>query len=114
MIARYLKPELIMDDQLLLSIYHRLFDNDSARYPAKCVYSDSVIALIHVLGVLHDRSMRWAHKKTNWPLWMRRLKPPGYSQLMRRLQAKSVRLLIATLNLEFRRWLPNSTEKFCD
>jgi hypothetical protein len=58
--------------------------------------------------------MRWAHAKRNWPLWMRRLGRPGYSQLMRRLKTKAVRLLIVRLNLEFRNELPDGGEKFCD
>jgi hypothetical protein len=103
-----------MDDQLLLSVYHRLFDFGNIRRPAGCRFSDSIVVLIHILAVVRDRSMRWAHDQRNWPLWMRRLDRPSYSQLMRRLRSMPVRRLIATLNLEYRRWLPCSTEKFCD
>jgi hypothetical protein len=103
-----------MDDQLLLCIYHRLFDPGNIRRPAGCRFSDSIIVLIEVLAVIRGRSMRWAHDRRNWPLWMRRLQHPSYSQLMRRLRSTPVRRLIATLNLEYRRWLPCSTEKFCD
>jgi hypothetical protein len=103
-----------MDGQLLLSVYHRLFDSGNLRRASGCVYSDSTIALIHVLSVLRGRSMRWAHDKRNWPLWMRRLDRPSYSQLMRRLLTRPVRLLIAQLSVEFRNQLPRSSEKFCD
>jgi len=103
-----------MDDQLLLLLYHRLFDPGKFRDTYGCFFSDSSIALIHFLGVIRGRSMRWAHQKRNWPLWMRRLSCPSYSQLMRRLKGESVRKLIAGLCLEFRNELPHSKEKFCD
>jgi hypothetical protein len=103
-----------MDDQLLLSVYHRLFDPGNIRRPAGCRFSDSIVVLIYVLGAIRGRSMRWAHDRSNWPLWMRRLERPSYSQLMRRLRSTPVRRLIVALNLEYRRWLPRSTEKFCD
>ena len=45
---------------------------------------------------------------------MRWLKPPSYSQLMRRLATPSVQRLIAQLNAEFRGRLPCSRKKFCD
>jgi hypothetical protein len=103
-----------MDDQLLLSIYHRLFNSENIRQPTHCHFSDSIIVLIHFLAVIRDRSMAWAYQKSNWPLWMRRLERPSYSQWMRRLRMPSARLLIATLNLEYRNTLPCSAEKFCD
>ncbi len=103
-----------MDDQLLLLLYHRLFDPGKFRPAYGCVYSDAIIVLVHFVSVIRDRSMRWAHSKRNWPLWMRRLECPGYSQLMRRLKTQPVKLLIAELNLEFRRELPDGAEKFCD
>jgi len=103
-----------MDDQLLLHLYHRLFDPGKFHDSYGCLYSDSVIALIHFLGVIRDRSMHWAHNKRNWPLWMRRLDRPSYSQLMRRLKTPSLKRLIARLCLEFRDELPRSNEKFCD
>ena len=103
-----------MDDQLLLHLYHRLFDFGKFQNSYGCIYSDSVIALVHFLSVIRDRSMLWAHNKKNWPLWMRRLSCPSYSQLMRRLKSKPVKVLIAQLCLEFRGELPHSDEKFCD
>lgn len=103
-----------MDDQLLNHLYHRLCAADKVQRPINCVYSDSIVVLIYFLGVIRDRSPRWARQKRNWPLWMRRLEPPSYSQLMRRLATPSVQRLIAQLNGEFRGQLPCSREKFCD
>jgi hypothetical protein len=103
-----------MDDQLLLSVYHRLFDAGNVRRTAGCLFSDSIIVLVHVLAVIRDRSRLWAYQKRNWPLWMRRLDRPSYSQLMKRLRTRPVRELIAKLNIEYRAWLPRSAEKFCD
>jgi hypothetical protein len=103
-----------MDDQLFNHLYHRLYAPDKVQRPAHCLYSDSIVVLIYFLGVVRDRSPRWARQKSNWPLWMRRLEPPSYSQLMRRLATPPVRRLIAQLNAEFRGQLPRSTEKVCD
>jgi hypothetical protein len=103
-----------MDDQLLLHLYHRLFEPGNSSRPSGCVYSNSIVVLIYFLAVLRDRSLRWAHERRNWPLWMRRLQRPSYSQLMRRLKTRSVLTLIAHLNLEFRAALPSGSDKFCD
>ena len=45
MIALGLKQELIMDDRLLLHLYHRLFDRCKATRPPRCVYDDAITAL---------------------------------------------------------------------
>jgi hypothetical protein len=103
-----------MDDQLLNHLYHRLCAPDTVQRPANCVYSDSVVVLTYFLGVIRERAPRWAHDKRNWPLWMRRLARPSYSQFARRLATPSVQRLIAQLNGEFRGQLPCSAEKFCD
>jgi hypothetical protein len=103
-----------MDDQLLNHLYHRLLAPGKVQHPANCQYSDSILVLIYFLGVLRGRSPHWAQDKRNWPLWMRRLKCPSYSQLERRLSTDSVQQLIAELNQEFRHQLPSSGEKFCD
>jgi hypothetical protein len=103
-----------MDDQLLLHLYHCLFDRGNVQHAPGCRYSDSVIALIHFLAVTRDRSPRWAAARANWPLWMRRLPCPSYSQLMKRLRTVPVARLIRRLNDEFRGRLPRSGEKVCD
>lgn len=103
-----------MDDQLFLHLYHRLFDDDNVQYAPHCQYSDSIIVLIYFLAVLRDRSPRWAWEKKNWPLWMRRLKPPSYSQFNRRLKTPSVQQWLQELCREFRDQLPHSAQKFCD
>src|SRR5215831_14649604 len=107
-----------MDDQLLLQIYHRLFDPDKnkadPRPSVACVYSDALIVLIYLLGCLRDRSPRWAVDRRNWPLWMRRLASPSYSQLMKRLKTYPVQRLLALLFLQFRDRLPSSAWKFAD
>lgn len=103
-----------MDDQLLLYLYHRLFDSDKLQAASRCHYSDSLIVLIYFLAVIRGRSPRWACQKRNWPLWMRRLTCCSYSQFNRRLKTPSVVELIARVNLEFRSQLPDSDEKICD
>lgn len=107
-----------MDDQLLLHIYHRLFDPGKSKgdpHPSVgCVYPDAVIVLIYVLACVRDRSPRWAANRRNWPLWMRRLAGPGYSQFMKRLKTDPVRRLLALLFLEYRDGLPASATKYAD
>ena len=107
-----------MDDQLLLHIYHRLFDSDKTRgdpHPSVgCVYSDALIVLIYMLACIRDRSPRWASKKHNWPLWMRRLDGPSYSQLMKRLKTYPVQRLLALLFMEYRDKLPVSAKRYAD
>ena len=105
-----------MDDQLLLHLYHRLFDdaNIEPAGAAHFTYSDSIVVLVYFVGVVRERSCKWAWNKGNWPLWMRRLERPSYSQFMRRLRTPSVHALIGRLNDEFRALLPRSDEKFCD
>lgn len=103
-----------MDDQLLNVLYHRLYAPGKVPRPANCRYSDALVVLIYFLGVVRERSPRWARQPRNWPLWMRRLKPPSYSQLMRRLATPSVQDLIADVNAEARDRLPRAGEKVCD
>ena len=56
-----------MDDQLLNHLYHRLYAPDKVQRPSNCLYSDSTVVLIYFLGVIRDRSSRWARQKRNWP-----------------------------------------------
>jgi hypothetical protein len=103
-----------MDDQLLLHLYHRFFDDASAAARGRYVYGDGIVMLIYFLAVIRDRSPRWAWHRHNWPLWMRRLACPSYSQLLRRLKSASVQQRLMTLNRELRERLPQSKHKFCD
>jgi hypothetical protein len=104
-----------MDDELLRFLYHRWFGLASRRGCRRGKFSDGVIVLIYLLGVLHDRSPRWAANRHNWPLWLRRVLPsPSYSQLMRRLKTTSARQLIDQISADCRQRFPPSQLKFCD
>jgi len=103
-----------MDDQLLRHLYHRLFNHATPQPPRGCIYSDSIIVLIYFLAALRDRSPRWACRRGNWPLWMRRLRCPSYSQFIRRLKTSAVSRLLTQLNSELRASLPHSRDKVCD
>lgn len=103
-----------MDDQLLLHLYHRLFDAGKLQSPPDCHYSDSIIVLIYFLAALRQRSPHWACERKNWPLWMRRLQCPSYSQFNRRLKTPSVQQLFRQLGQAFRDQLPRSSAKLCD
>jgi len=104
-----------MDDELLRILYRRLISSATPSGPARCRFPDGVIGLIYLLAVLRDRSPRWALQRRNWPLWMRGpVRPPSYSQFIRRLKSPSVRRLLEQLNAEFRDRLPRQQLKFCD
>ena len=104
-----------MNDELLLSrMYHRLFHDPSLAQTAGCVYSDASIAFAHFLAKQQNRSMLWASDQHNWPICYRRVRLPGYSQIMRRLKTASIQALLRRLEAEFRAALPDSREKICD
>lgn len=106
--------EVTMDGELLRHLYHHLFHGTICRRPRRCAYGDAVVVFIYLFSVLGDRSMRWAYQKRNWPLWARHLRPPSYSQLMRRLRTSSIQRCMGQLNVAFRNRLPCSAEKVVD
>lgn len=103
-----------MDDQLLRSLYHELIVASKPRRPRRCTYDDNLIVFIYFFGVLNNASMRWAHDRRNWPLWMRRLPRISYSEFMRRLSTDSVRQRITEFNATLRARLPDTNEKSVD
>ncbi len=103
-----------MESELLLSIYHRLFPSTSSNIRGHFRYSDAIVSLIYLFGVLYDRSTCWAHNKKNWPLWARRLQFPSYSQLMRRLKKPQVMQMIQQMNQEFHGPMEAGNDKICD
>jgi transposase len=103
-----------MDSQLLRQLYQDLIVNGKSQRPWRCTYDDNLILFIHAFGVLQNASMRWAHDRRNWPLWMRRLPSISYSEFMRRLARPAVQQQLAELNDQFRAQLPRSREKCVD
>lgn len=103
-----------MDGELLRHLYHQLFHHSTSRRPLRCVYADNVVVFLYLLSVVAGRSMRWAYPKRHWPLWARHLRPPSYSQVMRRLQTASVEDCITRMNEMFRDRLPRSSDKVVD
>ena len=103
-----------MDGELVRMLYHELFHRRKLRTAARCCYQDSVILWIHFLAVVHDRSNHWAHHRSNWPIWARRLPRPSYSQLMRRLKEPAIQVHIHDLNQAIRARLPQSPNKAVD
>jgi hypothetical protein len=99
-----------MDDELLSSLYHFLIGH---RNPF-CTYGDGHITLIYFFAVIRGRSGRWACQEKNWPLWLRRLPLPSYSQFNRRLKTPGVEALIRRVNTHFRDKLPGGNEKILD
>lgn len=103
-----------MDGELLRQLYHELFHRRNLTTPPRCNYHDSAILWIYFLAVLRDRSNRWAHRTSNWPLWARRIPRPSYSQLMRRLKTHSIQKHIRQLDHDIRTQLPRSCDKAVD
>jgi hypothetical protein len=104
-----------MDDELLRFLYHRLLGSASSKGHRRGKFSDGVIVLIYLLGVLRDRSAHWAADQRNWPLWLRRVLPcPSYSQFIRRLKTATARQLIDRISAQYRQRLPHSQLKLCD
>lgn len=106
-----------MDGKLLLEVYHRLFPSPASVVRRRCLYSDAIVALIHCFAALTNHSLRWAHDKSNWPLWARRLKFPSYSQLNRRVKCPSVQALVESVGSAARAELsdlPGPSEKVLD
>jgi hypothetical protein len=104
-----------MEDELLHVLYHGLIADARDCVRGRCKFSDQVIGFIYLLAVAHDRSPRWAIDPRHWPLWLRRvLRPPSYSQLMRRLRTPSVRRYLNQLNEQWRDRLPRQLGKCCD
>lgn len=101
-----------MDDQLLSAVYHALFDDPAPTW--RCVYGDNLIALIEFFRVGRQLSARQALRRPHWPLWLRRLKFPSYSQFNRRVKTDSVQQLITRLGQRFRRSIPAAHTKIID
>jgi len=106
--------EVTMDGELLRHLYHQLFHHSTPHWPRRCNYTDNVVVFVYLLSVVTGRSMRWGYQKRHWPLWARHLRPPSYSQVMRRLQTASVQDYITRMNDMFRDQLPRSSEKVID
>jgi hypothetical protein len=103
-----------MDGQLLRALYHELLVAGKHQRPRRCTYSDNLIVFLYFFAVLQNASLRWAHDRRHWPLWMRRLPRISYSEFLRRLATASVRQLIEGLNQDLRARLPQTREKCVD
>jgi hypothetical protein len=86
-----------MEHQLWKSIVVLLSDVCKARKPTICDFSDEDIVKVHYWAVIHDRPIRWACQRHNWPLWHRRQALPSETTMSRRLRSKSVRALLNAL-----------------
>lgn len=103
-----------MDDELLKSLYHYLIPHRNGQGGPRCFYKDGLLTLIYFFAVIRDRSGRWACRRANWPLHLRRLVLPSYSQFNRRLKTPAVASLIRQVNDDFRQKLPCGGDKLID
>jgi hypothetical protein len=91
-----------MEDELwreLYGIVKRLAKGKRQR----CTYSAADVLLVHLFGVLRDRSTRWACQRRHWPIWWRRgRKLPSPSTMSRRLYEADVQELFIDLEQAIR------------
>ncbi len=86
-----------MEHQLWLSIVNVLTSIHKAPKPADFDFSDADIVKVFYWSVIHDRPIRWACRRWNWPSWQRRKPLPSESTMSRRLRTESVQILLNTL-----------------
>jgi Transposase DDE domain len=79
-----------VEHQLWMAIVAVLATLDNAPKPADFDFSDEDIVKVHYWAVLHDRPIRWACQRRNWPLAQRRRRLPSEATMSRRLRSRSV------------------------
>lgn len=102
-----------MDDELR-AVYRLLFPPRVPVATAGCTFPDAVIALIELFRVGRHLSMAAAMQRKRWPLWMRHLKTPGYSQVNRRVKTHAVQQLIQRVGQHFAKQSPHTHDKAID
>jgi Transposase DDE domain len=86
-----------MEHQLWKEIVRLLQELDKPRPKAAQEFSDEAIVKVWYWAVLHDRPVRWACQRRNWPIHLRKQPLPSESWMSRRLRRDSVRALLAQL-----------------
>src|SRR3954469_16244868 len=86
-----------MEHQLWKEIVRLLQELDKPRPKAAQEFPDEAIVKVWYWAVLHDRPVRWACQRRNWPIHLRKQPLPSESWMSRRLRRASVRALLAQL-----------------
>jgi hypothetical protein len=86
-----------MEHQLWNSIVSLLAELDKPWTSAVFDFSDERIVKVWYWAVIHDRPVRWACQRRNWPLPLRRQPMPSDATMSRRLRSASVRSLMRQL-----------------
>lgn len=102
-----------MDDELR-AVYRFLFPPRTPVNTPGCTFPDAVIVLIELFRVGRHLSMAAAMQRRRWPLWMRHLAAPGYSQFKRRVKTATVQQRIRDLGEHFARQCPRVGDKAVD
>ena len=102
-----------MDDEFR-AVYRILFPARTPVRTAGCTYPDALIALIELYRVGRHLSMRAGMRRRRWPLWMRRLRTPSYSQFKRRVATDAVQQLIQRVGDHFASRCPRTNDKTID
>lgn len=109
-----------MDGELLRQLYHRLFEDRQLQKNFGCRYSDAAVLLIYFVAALSNHSLYWAHDKRHWPLWLRQVPIPSYSQTRKRLKWPRIQKHLQRLDQQLRGELKgastdaDSSLKICD
>lgn len=95
-----------MEDELWRELYRTVHKLGKGRKPKGATFTDAEIALTFLWAVIHDRSNRWACKRPNWPVHLRRRRLPSESALSRRLRTEGVQKLLCRTEEHWRPHAP--------
>jgi len=103
-----------MDGELFRRLYKAAGEVASKSVGRRCSFSDLEVLLTFVLAAVANKSVSWACRRGNWPLWCWRVNVPTPSTMSRRTRTKRFKLLLLLLNESLRAQLPGSPLKFLD
>jgi hypothetical protein len=86
-----------MEHQLWKAIVAVLEALDKTRKTTAFDFSDEDIVKVYYWAVIHDRPVSWACCRRNWPIHLRKRKPPSPTTMSRRLRTRAVVSLLDAL-----------------
>jgi hypothetical protein len=86
-----------MEHQLWKAIVAILVTFGKGRKSTAYDYSDEDIVKVYYWSVIHDRPVSWACSRSNWPIHLRKQKPPSPPTMSRRLRSPAVVALLDAL-----------------
>lgn len=86
-----------MEHQLWKAIVAILATLGKTRKSTAFDFSDEDIVKVYYWSVIHDRPVSWACSPKNWPIHLRKAKPPSSTTMSRRLRTPTVVALLDAL-----------------